>query len=145
MRSVHALLVLLLVTGLFSAGCMTPGPARETGQNPTVTIVTPEFDGGVYTGDVSVEIRVTNFTLGSSGHAVYYRDVVPPVETGRPALTGPGTSAVSDATIYTWHNVTPGTHTFSTQLVHLDNTPFSPPVLDAVDVTAVPPGDIAGQ
>jgi len=36
-------------------------------------------------------------------------------------------------------NLTPGIHTFSTELVNNDNTPLNPPVTDTVNVTVESP------
>jgi hypothetical protein len=117
-----------------------------------VFIITPPFDGGILAGDVTIFVEVTNFTLtppgGTSvpgtGHLIYYRDVAPVAVQGFPAFTRPGTYAVSSATMYTWPGITPGTHTFAVQLVNSDDTPLDPPMVDAIDVTAVSPEMITG-
>jgi len=106
-----------------------------------VLILSPEFDGGVMAGNVTVVVRMENPPPGS--HLIYYRDAVPPSAEGIPALSAPGTWAVSAMAAYTWHGVSPGTHTFAVQLVNSDDTPLDPPVLDAVDVTAVSPSQVA--
>jgi hypothetical protein len=113
-------------------------------------ITDPPFDGGILAGNVTVTVDVADFTLvppGSNdrpgaGHLIYYLDVVPPATAGTPAVSRPGTYVVSSETRYTWERIPPGTHTFAAQLVSDDNTPLDPPVLDAVDVTAVLPGMI---
>ncbi len=106
----------------------------------------PEFDGGVDAGNVTVTVLVRNFSVvnrtgkqnrSGEGHIVYFKDVVPPTKQGSPAVTGPGSFQISAQTWCTWHNVSPDTHTFAVELVNNDNTPLVPPVLDAVDVTAV--------
>jgi hypothetical protein len=115
-----------------------------------MTIIDPPFYGGIFAGNVTVTVSVGNITLVTpgpdnhpgAGHLIYYRDVVPPVVTGIPAVSRPGTYAVSAKTSYVWEGISPGTHTFAAQLVNDDNTPLDPRVLDAVDVTAVLPGMI---
>jgi hypothetical protein len=113
--------------------------------SPSVFITAPPFDGGVGTGDVNVSVIVKNFTitkpenranLPGEGHIIFYKDVIPPVSPGFPAVTGEGTYKVTNLTHMTWHWVSQNTHTFSVQLVNNDNTPLLPPIIDAVDVTA---------
>lgn len=140
-------------SGNFSAGPETSHPGAGSrpdippgGGSPAVFIITPPFDGGVIAGNVTIMVRVADFSLvppdGAgipvTGHLIYYRDVVPPAVPSSPAFTRPGTFSVSSATTYTWQGIAPGTHTFAVQLVNPDNTPLNPPVIDAIDVTAVP-------
>ncbi len=153
---VPSCLILLIV--IWSGGCLAslPGSAASGGHSqppgslssgpPFVYITFPPFDGGVNAGDVTVSVIIRNFTISgdtngaggsSTGHLVYFMDVVPPSAPDQPAITRSGTCHVSTQTSYIWHNVTEGTHTFAVELVNADNTPLSPPVLDAVDVTAV--------
>ena len=164
------LIILVLVLGSTTGGCTdvpTPpgrpstgetvmvtttvtGPSPQAGE-PQVLILAPDFDGGILAGNVTIVVQVTRFTLTppggpkapGTGHLIYYRDVVPPVAPGQPAVTAPGTSVASLSDTLTWEDVTPGTHTFAVQLVQADNTPLRPPVLDAIDVTAVLPEAIA--
>jgi hypothetical protein len=112
---------------------------------PSVYITSPEFDGGIDAGNVTVNVLVRNFSLvpdpgrtpaSGAGHIICFMDVTPRTEPGVPARTLPGTYQVTDRTSCTWYNVSPGTHTFSVELVNDDNTPLEPPVIDAVDVTA---------
>ena len=158
-------LVLVLITG---GGCMavppggsaggprqaaqpggmavpSPRPLTESGP-PWVYITSPEFDGGIDAGDVTVQVLVRNFSLASGpgrtgtpdvGHIICFMDVTPRTEPGVAVKTLPGTFQIADRTRCTWHNVPPGTHTFSVELVNDDGTPLVPPVIDAVDVTAV--------
>ncbi len=151
------LLAALCIACLFVAGCMSgsPGvpasPRAEPGTlpvGPSVLITSPEFDGGILYGNVTVEFTVRDFALvppgtgkktRGTGHAVCFLDVVPPVSSGQPALTRPGSFIITAEPRCTWQQVPPGTHTFAVELVNDDNTPLNPPVLDAVDVTAVPP------
>ncbi len=154
MRISRLCFISILVCGLLSCGCTNTSPlSGNPAGEPTVLITSPEFDGGVPAGDVPVTVRVMNFSLvpagagivPGSGHMVYYRDVVPPVMPGWPAFSKPGTYAPGDSLVHVWHDVTPGTHTFSVQLVNVDDTPLDPPVIDAVDVTAVSQAEIAGS
>jgi hypothetical protein len=108
---------------------------------PAVLITSPPFDGGVLAGNVTVTVEVEGPLPGS--HLIYYMDVVPPVAGGRPAYTAAGTYAVSSLPFYSWTGVPPGTHTFAVQMVNPEDAPLEPPVLDAVDVTAVSPSQIA--
>jgi hypothetical protein len=124
-----------------------PRPQFTGLSNPaSVSITSPDFDGGVRTGNVTVTIQVRNFSLGNSagrpvitgeGHVICFKDVSPRTDPGLPAKTLPGTFQISYQTSCTWYNVTPGTHTFSVELVNNDDTPLVPAVIDAVDVTAV--------
>jgi hypothetical protein len=155
----HLILVVFFL--ILLAGCshsspaeMTPAPAGSvplhTGNpssNPvSVYILYPDFDGGVDAGDVTVMVLVRNFSVVSrideqntpgEGHLVYFKDVTPPTTPGVAVTALPGTFQISSSTGYVWHNVSPGTHTFAVELVNNDNTPLTPPVIDAVDVTAV--------
>jgi hypothetical protein len=133
----------------------TPGPVSITAphhnsysvSNPASVYITyPEFDGGVIAGNVTVTVLVRNFSVVNGvgrpgtpgeGHIIYFKDVTPRTEPGLPAETRPGTFQVSYQTSCSWYNVTPGTHTFSVELVNNDDTPLVPAVIDAVDVTAV--------
>ena len=122
----------------------TSTPAQTSGP-PEVFIVSPEFDAGIPVGNVTVIVEVHNFRLvapngrgniAGEGHLIYYRDVVPAVEPGKPAYTTSGTYAATVNTSYTWYHIIQGTHTFSVQLVNNDDTPLRPPVVTGNDVTA---------
>jgi len=125
---------------------LSPTPGYSGAGPAGVFITSPEFDGGISAGNVSVTVQVSNFSLvngtgrpfaPSEGHLLYFMDVTPPTKPGSPALTLPGTFESSVHTLYTWRNVSPGTHTFSVELVSSDNTPLIPAVIDSVDITAV--------
>ncbi|MFA5348346.1 MAG: hypothetical protein WC294_09420 [Methanoregula sp.] len=152
------ILVLVLAGGCMydSRGNRTPGPAgtidqpQDTGyfaSNPVSLYITyPDFDGGVDAGAVTVTVIVRNFSVvdrigeqnkQGEGHIVYFKDVPPQTITGLSVAAQPGTFQISALTSCTWYNVSPDTHTFVVELVNNDNTPLSPPVIDAVDVTAV--------
>ena len=136
------------ICGTPDCGSPQPTPTGFFALNPvSVYITSPDFDGGVDAGTVTVTVAVRNFSVvdrigdqnkPGEGHIVYFRDVTPPVTPGLPVATQPGTFQISTQTSCTWYNVTPGTHTFAVELVNNNNTPLMPPVIDAVDVTAVP-------
>jgi hypothetical protein len=117
--------------------------------NPASVYITyPEFDGGVHAGNVTVTVQVRNFSVVTTdgipvtpgeGHIICFKDVTPLTDPGFPVKNRTGTVQVSYQTSCTWNNVTEGTHTFSVELVNNDDTPLVPPVIDAVDVTAVVP------
>jgi hypothetical protein len=71
-------------------------------------------------------------------------DVDAPTTPGQPAVTAPGTYAATIATTYVWHNVAPGTHTFSVELANNDHTPLATPVVAKITVTVAPGGGQAG-
>ncbi len=158
------IVVFLLVIVLIPAGGCISGPPASGTHEPGITpnnplyaggslshpayvyITYPDFDGGVDAGNVTVTVLIQNFSVVNrignqnkpeEGHIVYFMDVVPPTEQDSPAVTGPGTFQISAQIWCSWHNVSPGTHTFAVELVNNDNTPLVPPVIDAVDVTAV--------
>ena len=109
-----------------------------TAPAPAVKIALPQNRATLQPGNVTVTVQVSNLNLVNKigqpnvtgeGHIVYYADVVPPTDAGKPALTTTGTYSASADTSYTWTNVAAGTHTFWVQLVNNDNTPLTPPVL----------------
>jgi hypothetical protein len=104
--------------------------------NPIITIISPFYNATIPSGDITVEVVVSNFTLADKlgqpaangeGHIVYYLDALPPTAQGQTALTKPGTSAETADTSYTWTNVAAGPHSLSVQLVNNDGTPLIPP------------------
>jgi hypothetical protein len=157
---IETILVIPLIFALILAGgCISGAPGNRTpepagtpfmGFSPadpaSVYITYPDFDGGVYAGNVTVMVLVRNFSIVNGtggqnkpgeGHIVYFKDVTPPTEPELPVATQPGTFQISALTRCTWYNVSQGTHTFAVELVNNDNSPLVPPVIDAVDVTAV--------
>ena len=139
--------VLLVLLVLVSCGCTASSPARGPdgvppvpvvpASAPSVYIMSPAFDGGVNAGTVTVTVSVRNFVLAGSGRLACFLDTVPQTTPGVPVLTRPGSVMITDQPSCVWPDVTEGTHTFAAELVNPDNTPLVPPVLDAVDVTAV--------
>jgi hypothetical protein len=155
---VPLILVLVLAGGCMydSRGNRTPEPAGAQDQignagyfasNPVSAYITyPDFDGGVDAGTVTVTLLVRNFSVvdrigeqnkPGEGHIACFKDVPPPTIPGLSVATQPGTFQISALASCTWYNVSPDTHTFAIELVNNDNTPLVPPVIDAVDVTAV--------
>lgn len=145
-----------------SAGSLSPSPSPSSaistaipilpqggtsvivGDTPIILITMPLNVSIVPAGDVTVSTVVSNFNLvkgtgqGNAvgeGHIIYYMDVTPPTMQGQTATTGAGTYAESTATSYTWHNVQPGFHYFSVQLVNNDSTPLLPAIKVTVYVT----------
>jgi hypothetical protein len=129
------------------AGCTTSAP-------PEVVITSPQDNATITGSDVTLNIQVSNFAVSfgstdmnsmnneqnqaGTGHIHWYMDVPVPTVPGEMAVTANGTWQMQDGTSYTWHNVQPGTHTFSVQLVNKDMTPLSPPVYQTITVITVP-------
>lgn len=105
---------------------------------PQLTISSPKEGDNLPAGNITVSVGVSSFNLTAKlgqpnvpgeGHVHYFMDVEAPIDSGRPAVTAPGTYAATAATSYTWNNVAPGKHTFSVELVNNDHTPLTPPVV----------------
>jgi len=129
-----ALLVMALVA---LAGCYGS-------KAPAIEITSPANGSTVPAGNITVSVKVSNFSLvdklgqpsvSGEGHIHYFYDVDAPTTQGQPAVTAAGTYAATAATSYTWPNVTPGTHSFSVELVNNDHTPLNPPYVFKVTVT----------
>ena len=168
-KGILTMIPALVLVVLLGGGCISasPGsstweslhssPARTLATNPplsgypaqdpaSVYITSPDFDGGIRAGNVTVTVEIRNFsvvngsgrpTRAREGHILYFLDVPSRTEPGFPALTPDGRVRALDQPRCTWNNVPPGTHTFSVELVNNDNIPLVPAVIDAVDVTAV--------
>ncbi len=127
----------------------TPTPAATPSGVPSISILQPPTGTYVVGADsINVVVQVSGFNLvdkigqanvPGEGHLIYYLDVQPPTVPGQPALTAPGTYAVSAATSYLWTGLVEGVYTFSVQLVANDNTPLVQPVV-AVSTNTVYPG-----
>ncbi|APV43691.1 hypothetical protein Dform_00331 [Dehalogenimonas formicexedens] len=127
----------------------TTGPAV---QGPAISITSPvfHFDPAhpgerpviAGPGSVTITVDVTGFNLvpegqtgqAPYGHIIYYRDVVPLIRAGQPALTDPGTYVSTTSKSHTWQNVPTGPHVFYVMLVNSDNTPLNVPAFDDVMV-----------
>lgn len=129
------------------AACAMLSGCTSTPATPTLKITSPSNGATLKTGDITVKTDVTNFkvvdkqgeaNVTGEGHLHFYMDVNPiPNAAGQPAIPANTSSAwahVSD-TSYTFKNVSPGTHTFTAQLVNNDHTPVVPAVSDMVTVT----------
>jgi hypothetical protein len=119
----------------------TPSP----GHSPTISIVSPLDEARVWTGNVTVSVRVSNFNLvdrlgepaaPGEGHIHYFYDVKAPATPGQPATTAPGTYAATTATSHTWNIAGRGIHLLSVELVNNDHTSLDPPVVASVAVNA---------
>ncbi len=111
---------------------------------PGVSIVVPANNSVIPAGDVAITVQPNNFKIvdklgqpavAGEGHLHYFMDVDAPTAQGKPAVTAAGTYAATISTTYIWHNVTPGTHTFSVELANNDHTPLSTPVIAKITVT----------
>uniref|UniRef100_UPI0032E520B6 DUF7282 domain-containing protein n=1 Tax=Methanoculleus sp. UBA413 TaxID=1915509 RepID=UPI0032E520B6 len=133
---------------------VTPTPTVNVTPTPTVnvtptaeanvTITSPEEGANITTGNVTVSVNVTNFTLveptgqpnaPGEGHLHYYLDAVVPTNASAPAIPETGGYAISTNTSYTWEDVPSGEHNLSVQLVNNDHTPVIPLAADTVSVT----------
>ncbi len=135
------------------AAGMTPGVVPGSG-NPKITILSPQYDSAVPSTDVTIEVLVENFSLTSTyenisstydqGRIVYYLDAAPQTALDTKADVLPegatGSTAISTNVTYTWHNLTPGIHNFSAQLVLTNTTPLDPPAVGIAELIAVGPG-----
>jgi plastocyanin len=126
----------------------TPSPTGEAEVSPTPTAA-PEPSGT----DVMISVEVANFevvdklgqeAVDGEGHLHFFLDAVPPVMSGVPAVSAPGTYvALADVT-YTWPDVQPGLHIFSVELANNDHTPLAAPVVAAA-VIWVPDASMASM
>jgi len=128
---------LLIVTLVALAGCYGS-------KAPSIEITSPANGATIPAGNVTISVKVSNFNIvnklgqtnvSGEGHIHYFFDVDAPTTQGQPAVTAPGTYAATTATSYTWPNVTPGTHTFSVELINNDHTPLNPPYVAKITVT----------
>jgi hypothetical protein len=110
---------------------------------PQLEILEPPAGSSLANSDIMVIISATN---ASGYQLIYYRDAEPPLAPGQPAVTEPGTYAVSGETSYLWRGVPAGNHIFAVQVVNSDLTPLEPPVTVSVSfsvgsgqTTTVPP------
>jgi hypothetical protein len=125
-------------------GDQTPTPVAQKTVLPGITIISPNEGSTIPSGNVTVTVNVTNFTLVNmlgaknvpgEGHLHYYMDVPVPTTPGKPAITAVGTFTPTYSTTWTWPNITLGKHNFSVQLANNDHTPVIPLVYATVNVT----------
>ena len=122
--------------------CNAASVQKSITGGPKINIIAP--DENAPAGSVDVIVGVSNFTLvdkGESsniigeGHIIYYLDVPVPTYYDHTAITLSGTYNADFKTSYTWQNVSPGTHTFSVQLVNNNNKPLPTPAVDSKKIT----------
>jgi hypothetical protein len=140
------LFFLVIITVFMAAGC-TSAPAQPTA--PSIRITQPTDGGTVSAGAMEVNVEVTNFDLvdklgeanvPGQGHIHYFLDIPAPTTPGKPAIPASGTWAPTASTMYSFEDVSVGTHTVSAELVNNDHTPLNPPVVSEVTFTATPGG-----
>jgi alcohol dehydrogenase (cytochrome c) len=122
--------------------------ALKLGANSPALAMTPLDGTSLESGNITVSAMALNFKLvallgdtnvAGEGHLHYFMDVDAPTVQGQPAVTSTGVYTATANTTYTFSNVTPGTHTFSVELVNNDHTPLNPPVVAKVTVTVTAP------
>jgi plastocyanin len=125
----------------------TPVATNPPAQSPTLQIVEPGSGNRFSIGNLSITVKVDNFTLvnqlgkanvAGQGHIHYFMDVDAPTTPGKPAVTAAGTFVPTTDTSYTWTNVGGGSHKFSVELVNNDHTPLSPPVVQNISILVIP-------
>ncbi len=156
LRRIPAVLLLAIVPVV--AGCApepppaptptpTPTPTPPPIPAPSLEIVSPDDGATLVEGPVTVTIEVTDFVVVAAmgeenvpgeGHIHYYLNAEAPTTSGEPAVTEPGTYAVTTDLSYTWEDVPPGSHTLAVQLVNNDHTPLDPPVVAMVSIEISP-------
>jgi hypothetical protein len=144
-------LVILICAGVMLAGCTWSGldrspagtapPARES--PPGVTIISPASGAVLPAGDITISVKVTNFTLvpeygqpfaPGAGHLHYYMGVGVPAPGAASSAVAPITYAATTGTSYTWPDIPPGAYTFTVELANNDHSPFTRPVSSSVAV-----------
>ncbi|MEN6517135.1 MAG: DUF4399 domain-containing protein [Methanospirillum sp.] len=147
LRAGAVVMLVVMTAGVLLSGCTT---TPSTAGTPTIAISSPQNGEAVPAGNVTVTVRVTNFSIvdkqgqasvAGQGHLHFYMDVTPPSDPSKPAIpTDPNAAwAHVSGTTYTFTNVTPGSHTISVQLVNNDHTPISPITTASVTVTVSGP------
>ncbi len=138
-------------TMLLPVGLASPFPVLmvlKLGANaPNVTML--PLDGeNIEAGDITVSAMALNFNLvdklsganvAGEGHLHYFMDVDAPTTPNQAAVPSTGVYFATANTSYTFKNVTPGTHTFSVELVNNDHTPLVPAVVAKVTVNVTTP------
>ena len=135
------------VTVTIAAASTPPATTPPAAATSTVKITSPTAGATVPAGTVSVSVDIANFQIqppgganaAGVGHIHYYRDVAPPTDPTKGAVTPADAIGVTykavQTTTATWDNVTAGPHTFSVELVNNDHKPFTPPITATVSVT----------
>lgn len=126
----------------------SPTATSSPTPQPSVVIISPLYNITVLPGDISVTVKVKNFTIvdkigqpaiSGEGHLIYYLDVNPPIDAGKIATTTVGTYFETAATTYTWPNVAVGSHILGVQLVNNDGTSLNPPAIALEPVPVATP------
>jgi len=91
------------------------------GTEPYLAITSPSNGQIFYENTVSVNYTTTNFTVGTDGKAKYIIDGAAPVYTTNNPIT--------------LTNLADGEHTFSLELVNMDNESYSPAVIRTITFT----------
>jgi hypothetical protein len=151
-RILLPLVLLVLVSALtIFAGCTGGGREQAAAQTTPapggalygITITSPADGAVLPAGDVTVTVRVTNFTLvpeyGRSyvpgeGHLHYSMGVGVPERPASSSSVAPISYAATTATSYTWPDVPAGTYTFTVELANNDHSPFPRPLESSVTV-----------
>lgn len=142
---------LFLIILIILPACNGASAQKSITGGPKINITAPAENAPA--GSIDVVVDVSNFTLvnkeGSSnkigeGHIIYYLDAIVPTYYDHQAITLSGTYNADFKTSYTWQNVSPGTHTFSVQLVNNNNKPLPTPAVDSKKITIGAPGDAPG-
>jgi len=152
-RILPSLVLLILVcASAFLGGCIggqnqgSTGTTPQPGGPPSVTIISPSEGAILPAGDITVSVRVMNFTLvpeygqpfvQGQGHLHYYMSVGVPAPGGSSSAVAPISYAATTATSYTWQDVPAGTYTFTVELANSDHSPFPQPVLSRVTVRVI--------
>ena len=150
-RNTKRLFLAVAIITLFGAvacsGENTPTPSVPiTMYPPTIYFVDTNVDDASGTTEgfnVSFYVDTNEFSYTESAHVIYYYDVNPPTKVGEPAYSAPGTyivKAYTDESV-AWKNVPPGNHTFSAQVVNVDDMPFIPPVIAQNTINVPPAGN----
>jgi hypothetical protein len=153
MARIHPLLVLLVLVSALAifAGCTGFGREQAAAQTTPapggalygITITSPADAAVLPAGDITVTVRVTNFTLvpeyGRSyvpgeGHLHYSMGVGVPERPASSSSVAPISYAATTATSYTWPDVPAGTYTFTVELANNDHSPFPRPLSSSVTV-----------
>jgi hypothetical protein len=144
-------LTVLVCAAVMLAGCTWGGGNRPPGGTtppaggtlPGVTITSPASGAVLPAGDITISVKVTNFTLvpeygqpfkSGEGHLHYYMGVGVPEPGGASSAVAPISYAATTATSYTWPDVPAGSYTFTVELANNDHSPFSRPVSSSVTV-----------
>jgi hypothetical protein len=130
------IMMLIIPIGCSSTNSIPPAFSSS----PSVKIISPS-QGAIVSGDVLISVAIYNFVLSdpsikknapSQGHFEFC--IYPSSSTPTPSNIFGGECTLTSA-IYSITTLTqPGTYTISAELKNNDDTPFSPPVTDTVDI-----------